>query len=166
MVTQMEKRNNTRVVVLATMFGFLAAVPSLLAVSVKTVKVDLKPGEYDFTVTYEIQGEQPARPITAARCITLDELDSPEEIFNDSAFVKNKASEPCKVKNLKESGESISYDADCSNRLVHVEGTVKRTEFSVVRNVRPKTTRGVSLKFTLRGRRTGGCRTGDKVTKP
>lgn len=163
---EMEKRKHASLVFTATMFGFLAVAPSLLAVTTTNARVDLEPGEYDFTVAYEIQGERPARPKTAARCITPDELNSPEEIFNDSAFGKPKANETCKVKNLKESGESISYDADCSNRLVHVEGTVKRTEFSVVRNVRPKTTRGVSLRFKLRGRRTGGCRPEDKITKP
>jgi hypothetical protein len=166
MVTQMEKRNNARVVVLATMFSFFAAVPSLLAVSNATAKVDLRPGKFEFTITYEIQGEQSAASKTAARCVTPEQLDNPEEIFTDSAVDKHKSNASCKVENLKDSGEKISYDADCSNRLVHVEGTVSGTEFLVVRNVKPKASKGVSLKLVLRGRRTGDCGLEHKKTKP
>jgi Protein of unknown function (DUF3617) len=152
------KRKRACTIITVATLGFLAFTPGLLAASTSTVKVALEPGEYDFTVTYEIEGEQTARPKTAPRCIRADQLGSPEAIFSDSAFDKRQASEPCKVKNLKERGQDISYDAECSNRLVHVEGQVRGTEFSVVRSVRPKTTRGVSLKFTLQGRRTGECR--------
>ena len=165
-VTEMERRNHTRLIFMATLFSLLVVTPGLAGATKAAAKVDLKPGEYDFTVTYEIQGEQSARSKTVARCITSDELNSPEEIFSDSAPVNGKATEPCKVKNLKDTGEKISYDADCSNRLVHVQGTVKQTEFLVVRNVKPKASSGVSLKLMLRGRRTGSCRIEDKAAKP
>jgi hypothetical protein len=160
----MAKGSHARLVVLAATFSLLAAAPGRAAAGNATAKVNLEPGEYEFAVSYEIQGQQSARSKTAERCVTPDELNSPEDIFSDSEPDGHKVSEPCKVKNLKERGQKISYDAECSNRLVRVEGTVKPTEFSVVRDVRPKTTHGVSLKFKLQGRRTGDCRVGGKGT--
>lgn len=154
----MEKGKQAGLIVAATIFGFLVAAPVLLASTTSAAKLGLKPGEYDLTITYEIEGEQSARSRTVARCITPDELNSPEEIFTDNASGKDKESVSCTVKNLKGAGGKISYDADCSNRVAHVAGTVERTEFLVVRNVRPKAGPGVSLKLMLRGRRTGNCR--------
>jgi hypothetical protein len=156
-VTVAGNRNHARRIVLAAMFGLLTVARGFPAAA-PPAKVDLKPGEYDLTITYEIEGEQSARSKTVARCITPDELNSPEQIFTDSASARDKESASCTVKNLKGAGEKISYDADCSNRVTHVTGTVKRTEFLVVRNVRPKASPGVSLKLMLRGRRTGNCR--------
>jgi hypothetical protein len=144
-------------IVMAVTLGFLAFAPALLAAGTPPVKVNLEAGEYEFVITYEIQGEPSTRSKIAERCITPLALNSPEEVFSDNVLNQGKASEPCKVRNLKESGENISYDAECSNRIVRVQGTLRGTEFSVVRDVRPKTTHGVSLKFKLQGRRTGDC---------
>lgn len=166
MEAQRRESRAARTVLMAATLGFLVLTPTLLVARATKVKVNLEPGEYDFTVTYEIQGEQPARPKTTARCITREELDQPEEVFNDSSAAPRKENEPCAVKNLKGSGGKISYDADCSNRLVHVEGRVSRTEFVVVRNVRPKGSQGVPLRFTLWARRTGSCRMRGKGRKP
>jgi hypothetical protein len=152
----MAKSSHARLIVLAVAFGLVAAVPNLHAAGA-AAKVNLQPGEYELVITYEIQGEPSARSKVADRCITPDELNSPEEVFSDNVLDESKASQPCKVTNLKQSGQIISYDAICSNRIVRVQGTLRGTEFSVVRDVRPKTTHGVSLKFKLQGRRTGGC---------
>jgi hypothetical protein len=119
--------------------------------------LDLTPGKFLLTVTYEIQGQQPGKPNTSSRCIAASDLDNPEKIFNDRAFAGFKADESCTVKNLKNADGRISYDADCSNRVAHVEGTLLNAEFSVVRDVKPKSSRGVSLKLTLTGKRTGDC---------
>ena len=162
----MAQGSHARLVVLAATFSLLAAVPGLAATGNETAKVNLEPGEYEFAVSYEIQGQPSARSKTGESCIAPDELNSPENIFRDSELDGHKVSEPCKVKDLKERGQKISYDAECSNRLVRVEGTVKPTEFSVVRDVRPKTTHGVSLKFRLQGKRTGDCKLPEKSTKP
>ncbi len=152
----MERSSHARTIVTATL-TFLAVVVALPVAANTASKLKLRPGEYELVVTYEIQGEPSSRPTITRQCITPDELDSPEEVFSESAPNERKAGEPCKVKNLRESGPNISYDAECPNRLVRVQGIVRRNEFSVVRNVRSKTTHGVSLKFTLQGRRTGGC---------
>ncbi|HTS12728.1 MAG TPA: DUF3617 family protein [Candidatus Limnocylindrales bacterium] len=119
--------------------------------------IDLKPGQYDFSVTYEIQGQVPSPPKRGPRCIPADDLDNPEKIFNDRMSDGFKADDSCIVRNFRNDGGKISYDADCSNRIAHVEGTVAQTEFSVVRDVKPKSGHSVSLKLTIAGKRTGDC---------
>jgi len=134
------------VIVLAIPFAALAAAAT----------VDLKPGKYALTITYEVQDQRQSESQSAARCITAKDLDNPERIFNDRIAATPKE-ETCLVKDLKNSGGKISYDAECSNRTVHVEGNVSATGFAVVRTVKPKASEGVSLKFTVRGTRTGDC---------
>lgn len=125
--------------------------------------VDLKPGKYALTITYEVQDQRQSESRSRTRCITLRDLDNPENIFSDRVTVRSKQEESCSVKQLRSIGGKISYDADCSNRMVHVEGNLSDTEFSVVRTVKPKASQGVSLKFTVTGRRTGDCATPDNT---
>jgi hypothetical protein len=119
--------------------------------------VDLKPGKYALTITYEVQNQRQNESRSGTRCITQRDLDNPEKIFSDWVTARPRQEESCSVKQLRNIGGKISYDAECSNRMVHVEGNLSGTEFSVVRTVKPKASQGVSLKFTVRGRRTGGC---------
>lgn len=135
-------------IALAGLFGGVAA-----------ANVDLKPGKYALTVTYEVQNQRQNESRSGTRCITPHDLDNPEKIFSDWVTVRPKQEESCSVKQLRNIGGRISYDAECSNRTVHVEGNLSATEFSVVRTVKAKASQGVSLKFTVRGRRTGGCMT-------
>ncbi|MGH9728949.1 MAG: DUF3617 domain-containing protein [Candidatus Acidiferrales bacterium] len=136
-------------IVLAGLFSPLAAAGN----------VDLKPGKYALTITYEVQDLRQNQSRSGARCITPLDLENPESIFNDRVVAGAKDEESCSTRNLRNVGGKISYDAECSNRVVHVEGSLNHTEFSVVRTVKPKASHGVSLKFTLRGRRTGDCAT-------
>lgn len=112
--------------------------------------VDLKPGKYALTITYEVQNQRQNESRSDTRCITLRDLDNPERIFSDRVTARPKQEESCSVKQLRSIGGKISYDAECSNRMVHVEGNLNGTEFSVVRTVKPKASQGVSLKFTVR----------------
>lgn len=118
--------------------------------------VDLRPGQYAFTVTYEVQGERQNESRTAVRCIRQSDLSAPENIFTDRIAVA-KQEETCSVRGLKSGDGKLSYDADCSNRTVHVEGELSAAGFSVVRTVTPKASAGVSLKFTVRGKWLGRC---------
>jgi hypothetical protein len=127
--------------------------------------VDLKPGKYALTITYEVQNQRQNESRSDTRCITLRDLDNPERIFSDRVTARPKQEESCSVKQLRSIGGKISYDAECSNRMVHVEGNLNGTEFSVVRTVKPKASQGVSLKFTVRGRRTGDCVTPDNTSE-
>lgn len=147
----MMKRNcgvkSALVIVVAVLCGGVA----------EAANVDLKPGKYALTITYEVQDQRQNESRSGTRCITLRDLDNPEKIFSDRVTVRSKQEESCSVKQLRNIGGKISYDAECSNRTVHVEGNLSGTEFSVVRTVKPKASEGVSLKFTVRGRRTGDC---------
>lgn len=121
------------------------------------VNLELKPGQYALTITYEVQDQRQNESRSITRCITPQDLSSPERIFNDRIAAAPKKEDECAVKDLSSTDRKVSYDAECSNRLVHVEGNLSGTEFSVVRTVKPKASQGVSLKFTVRGRRTGDC---------
>ncbi|HEV2314994.1 MAG TPA: DUF3617 family protein [Candidatus Acidoferrales bacterium] len=133
------------------------AFAGLFGGSAPAANVDLKPGKYALTITYEVQNQRQNESRSGTRCITPHDLDNPEKIFSDQVTVRPKQEESCSVKQFRNIGGKISYDAECSNRTVHVEGNVSATGFSMVRTVKPKASQGVSLKFTVRGTRTGDC---------
>lgn len=147
----------TRVRVPLVNLLFAAVVLASSAPSAAAANVELKPGKYAFTVTYEVQDQRQNESRTGTRCIAAADLDNPEKIFNDRLLAREKSDESCTVSGLKSSGGRISYDADCQNRLVHVEGTIGNTGFSVVREVKPKASQGVWLKLTLMGKRISDC---------
>lgn len=134
---------------------------SLMACAVTAIaparEIDLKPGRYAVTVAYEVQHERQNQSQATTRCIRPPDLASPERIFNDRTDSATAPEETCRVTNFKSSAGRISYDAECSNRTVHVEGTVAESGFSVVRTVTPRTGQAVPLKFMIRGKRTGDC---------
>lgn len=133
--------------VLVGICGTLAAAPNL----------KLEPGRYVVTITSQVQDQRQNEPRITARCITRQDLGYPEKIFNDQASSPPGKTEECSVKNLKRADRKISYEADCSNRTVHVEGNLSHQGFSVVRTVMAKGNEGISLKFIVSGRRTGDC---------
>lgn len=138
-------------------FGAAVVIASLSSAFAGTPNLTLKPGEYVLTITYEVQDQRQNEPRTAMRCITRDDLDNPEKIFNDQTSAPAESVTSCSVRNLRSSDRRVSYDADCPNRKVHVNGSVTSNGFSVVRAVTPKGNSAVSLRFTVRGRRTGDC---------
>lgn len=137
--------------------GTVAVLASLLATFAAATSINLKPGKYALTITYEVQDQRQTETRTMMRCITQSDLQNPEMIFTDQAFTGNKEQGACLMKELRKAGAQISYEADCLNRGVHVEGNVSRSGFSVTRTAKSKTGEGISLKFIIRGRRTGDC---------
>lgn len=125
--------------------------------------VDLRPGKYAFTVIYEVQGERQNQSRTATRCIRQSDLSDPENVFTDRAATATKQEEACPVRNLKSADGKISYDADCANRSVHVEGTIGPAEFAVVRTVRPRGNQSAVLRLTIRATRTRDCTDSSKT---
>ncbi|HLV94207.1 MAG TPA: DUF3617 family protein [Candidatus Acidoferrales bacterium] len=141
-------------------FGGVTAAAALFSVSSAIAgarNLKLEPGKYVLTITYEVQDQRQNEPRTATRCITPGDLDDPERIFNDQAGAPAGSAKACSVRNLRSTNQRVSYDADCPNRTVHVDGNVSGDGFSVVRTVRPKGNSAVSLRFTVRGTRTGDC---------
>lgn len=122
----------------------------------------LRPGEYTVTVTSEVQGQRQSELRTAVRCVREQDLTDPERIFNDQTGPLSTREVTCSVKGLKSASGTISYEADCANRTVHVQGSLSNMTFSVVRTVIPKASEGVSLKFTVRGNWMGACRLGTR----
>ena len=133
--------------VLAGVCGTLAAAPNL----------KLEPGRYVVTITSQVQDQRQNEPRVTARCITRQDLGYPEKIFNYQTSSPPGKTEECSVKNFKRADRRISYQADCSNRTVRVEGDLSNEGFSVVRTVTPRGNQAVSLKFIVSGRRTGNC---------
>ncbi len=138
------------------MLAALAIICSIATAAFAT-NVNLRSGRYAFTVMYEVQGERQNESRTMMRCIRQSDLSDPEHVFTDRVAADARQAEACSVRNLKSGDARISYDADCSNRTVHVEGELSQAGFSVVRTVRPKTSASVSLRFTVRGKWLGRC---------
>lgn len=135
----------------------VAATAAAVAAFAAAPTLELKPGEYAVTITYQVQEQRQDAPLTAIRCITAADLGDPEKIFNLRAVTSERKEDTCSMKNLKSVNGQISYDAECSNRTVHVEGKVSDVAFSVVRTVTPKANRKVSLRSTVKGTRTADC---------
>jgi hypothetical protein len=151
----MTRNSTVKMIVVIALAGLFAALAAAATVDLK-----LKPGKYALTVTYEVQDQRQNQSRTATRCVRPGDLANPETIFNDRTDAQGEKEKACAVKNFKSGNGRISYDADCANRSVRVQGSLGATGFSVVRTVTPKGNQGVSLKFTVRGTRTGECSAG------
>jgi len=142
-------------------FALAAALAGVSSALAATPNLRLAPGKYIVTITYEVQDQRQNELHTTTRCITRGDLNDPEKIFNDQTGTPAESVKACSVRNVRSSNEQVSYDVDCSNRTVHVDGNVSGNGFSVVRAVTPKGNKAVSLRFTVRGRRTGDCSTSE-----
>lgn len=110
----------------------------------------LKPGEYRIVTEMTIRGAT-GEPVTETRCITAGQASNPEAIFNIRPMAGF-----CKLGNVAIVAGKISYDADCPNTLVKVEGTVSADAYSVVRTHKPKV-KGVEAASKFQGKRVGAC---------
>ena len=137
--------------VLAIGFGMPLWVTAVLA-----EPLPLTPGYYAVTAKYSTSNGQESRD----RCVTPDHVTSPEAVLN-YAFAKKVTPIPGHtIKNYSLQGEKLSYDVDTPFSLIHVEGTVSATEFSVVRSNTSKSgkTLPMPITLTLQGKRTGDCK--------
>jgi len=128
--------------------------------------LQIQPGRYAVTVTYAVQEQRQNQSRHASRCIAYNDLGNPERIFSDNTSSTATPEETCAVTALSIGSGKVSYDANYSNRLVHVAGTAGGTQFSVVRSVRPKAGGDVFLTLTVRGTRIGDCSRELVVVKP
>lgn len=137
--------------------GIATALACMCSPVAAGANLKLQPGEYVVTTTYEVQDQRQNEPRIAIRCLAPQDMGDPEGIFNDESGSAPENGKRCSVRNLKDANRELSYEADCANRTVHVEGSLSDEGFSVVRIVTPKGNQGVSLKGIVRGRRIGGC---------
>ena len=140
------------------LFTFAAVTPGIGGAPAAPI-VTLEPGRYTVTITYEVQNQRQNEPRIAIRCITAEDLGDPEMIFSGQAASPQTKGQECAVKKFRSTNRMLSYEAECPNRTVHVEGALSADGFSVVRSVTPKGNEKVQLKFAVRGRRTGDCST-------
>lgn len=116
----------------------------------------LAPGHYDVTVTLSTTGKTEKRD----RCITSEHLANAESVLN-YGFAKNATPLPNHtVVNFSVERGRISYNVDTPSSLIHVEGTISDTDFSVVRSHQSKSGKvsPVPMTLTLTGKRTGDCK--------
>ncbi|MBX3351053.1 MAG: hypothetical protein KF747_20210 [Nitrospira sp.] len=129
---------------------------SLWVTAVLAEPFPLTPGYYAVTAKYSTSNGQESRD----RCVTPDHVASPEAVLN-YAFAKKVMPLPGHtIKNYLLQGEKLSYEVETPSSLIHVEGTVSATEFSVVRSNTSKSgkTLPVPITLTLTGKRTGNCK--------
>lgn len=130
---------------------------SLWSAQALAESVPLTPGHYDVTVSGMPGGESESRD----RCVTAEHLVDPEAVFA-YAFARKYTPLPGrKVLNYSAQGGKISYDVDTTASTIHVEGSASSTEFSVVRNAKSKSGKGMPMTMKLDGKRTGDCRKGE-----
>jgi hypothetical protein len=68
----------------------------------------MQPGLYEISVQMVMKGMPMQMPVTSFRhCIT------PQDIVDGKAYVGSKDNKDCKISNLKQSGNSVSYDFAC-----------------------------------------------------
>ena len=116
--------------------------------------VPLTPGHYDVMVSGMPGGGSESRD----RCVTAEHLVDPEGVFA-YAFVRKYEPLPGrKVLNYSAQGGKISYDVETSMAMTHVEGTASSSEFSVVRDTKSKSGKGMPMTMKLDGKRAGKCR--------
>jgi len=121
--------------------------------------IRLKPGRYEVLQQMMVNGKAEPESRPDSRCITTTDLQNPEAVFNAASLGEFRADATCVVRGLKADGSKVSYDADCSNRTVHVDATLLSDgEFTAVRSVTAKSARAVSMVYKLGGKRTGECR--------
>lgn len=116
----------------------------------------LTPGYYAVTAKMSTSTEPESRD----RCVTPDHVASPEAVLN-YAFSKKVMPLPGHtIKQYSLRGEKLSYDVDTPFSVIHVEGTVSATEFSVMRSNTSKSgkTLPMPITLTLTGKRTGDCK--------
>lgn len=116
----------------------------------------LTPGYYEVTAIMSVSG----KPDKRHRCVTPDHLANPEAVLNYAFSIKNLPFPDHTVTNFSLQGGKISYDVDTPHALIHVEGTISSTEFSVERSHKGKSGKvlAVPMTMTLTGKRTGDCK--------
>ena len=118
--------------------------------------LSLTPGYYAVTAKMSTSD----KPESRDRCLTPDHVMSPEAVFNYGFAKKVIALPDHKVVNYTVQGDKLSYDVDTPFSLIHVEGTVSATEFSVARSNKSKSgkTLPIPITLTLTGKRIGDCK--------
>ena len=135
---------------------FLIAILSLIILPLGTAlaEPDLNPGKWEITTKTEMVGVPGMAgmipPVTHTQCLTKGEL-VPQSV---------EASKECKISDIKEDGDTISWKMTCSGKNGHMEGTgsvtYKGDTMTGKINMVMKGA-GMEIKNTISGKRVGNC---------
>jgi Protein of unknown function (DUF3617) len=155
---------------------FAAALAALFASAAHAQQLDLKgkmkEGLYETTVQSEMPGMPKgagAQPFKAQQCITKEDIDRGNaKTFNQEAMKQNSS---CEMKNVKQSGNSASYDTVCpkegfsaSTQLTFGDNSVKgvtATKFTgeQMKNMPPQVAAAMAnMKSTFETKYVGPCK--------
>jgi hypothetical protein len=96
----------------------------------------MQPGLYEISVQMVMKGMPMQMPVTSFRhCIT------PQDIVDGNAYSSSKDNKGCKISNLKQSGNAVSYDFACAmqgqgSMVGHTSGTSHATGYDMQMNGR------------------------------
>ncbi len=130
---------------------FLLAIVSLVALPLGSAlaKPNLNPGKWEITTQTEMAG-MPGMipPVTHTQCLKADVL------------VPQKTSKECKITDIKQDGDAISWKIVCSGKDGEMEGTgtviYKGDTMSGTMDLVIKG-EGMRIKNTITGKRIGNC---------
>lgn len=109
----------------------------------------MNPGKWEITTKTEMAG-MPAQSITHTQCIKNDDL----------VPMSNDANQNCQVKNIKTSGDTVSWEITCGGQGGQMDGTGEVTyNGDTMEGKMEMTIKGMDTKVknTLSGKRIGPC---------
>ncbi len=110
---------------------------------------DMNPGKWEITTKTEMAG-MPAQSLTHTQCITNDDL----------VPMSKDANNTCQVKNMKTSGNTVSWEITCEGQGGGMDGTGEITyDGDTMEGKMEMTIKGMDMKVknTLSGKRIGTC---------
>ena len=134
----------------------LLALPSLHAVAAPA----MQPGLYEISVQMILKDMPMQMPVSSFRhCITT------QDIADGKAFASSENSQDCKISNLRQSGNAVSYDFACdmpgSGRMVgRSSGTSHASGYDILMSGRfvPAMEGMSEFSQKLQARRLGACK--------
>lgn len=112
------------------------ALLSLNALPAAAASPTMQPGLYDISVQMVMKGMPMQMPaMTFQHCITA------QDVADGNAYANSKNNKDCKISNLKQSGNTVSYDFSCAvdggrSMLGHSSGTQHATGYDITMNGR------------------------------
>jgi hypothetical protein len=121
----------------------------------------LQPGLYEISMQMVMKGMPMQMPVMTIRhCIT------PQDIASGNAYASGKNSKDCKISNLRQSGNTVSYDFSCAMEgrrglmVGHSSGTSTATGYDILMNGHfvPAVEGMSAFNQKMSGRRLGDCK--------
>lgn len=120
----------------------------------------MQPGLYEISVQMVMKGMPMQMPVTTFQhCIT------PQDLVDGKAYISSKDNKDCKVSNLKQSGNKVSYDFACvmqghGSMVGHSSGSSHATGYDMTTSGRfvPAMEGMSEFSQKMRAKRLGNCK--------